>query len=155
QRSPAPGGPPMTLCPACQGPAVNGLCRRCLVVRLFECVLEEPPDSCLADRPTADFVPAGDEAPPDLPAHKTLTLTVEAENKVGDYQLLEEIARGGMGVVWRCRDHVLPRYLAMKTLKEKCRQDANYSDFCRRLQREARVLGELQHPGIVPIHQSG
>src|SRR5262249_11206046 len=55
----------------------------------------------------------------------------------------------------RCRDHVLPRYLAMKTLKERYRKDANFSAFCRRLQREARVLGELQHPGVVPIHQSG
>src|SRR5262249_14001786 len=73
----------------------------------------------------------------------------------GEYELLEESARGGMGVVRRCRDHVLPRYLAMKTLQEKYREDANFSAFCRRLEREARVLGELQHPGIVPIHQSG
>jgi serine/threonine protein kinase len=75
--------------------------------------------------------------------------------EVPGYEVLERIGWGGMGVVWRCRDHVLPRYLAMKTLKEKYRKDANFSAFCCRLQREARVLGELQHPGIVPIHQSG
>ena len=74
---------------------------------------------------------------------------------VPGYEVLERIGWGGMGVVWRCRDHVLPRYLAMKTLKEKYRKDTNFSAFCCRLQREARVLGELQHPGIVPIHQSG
>jgi serine/threonine protein kinase len=74
---------------------------------------------------------------------------------VPGYEVLERIGWGGMGVVWRCRDHVLPRYLAMKTLKEKYRKDANFSTYCCRLQREARVLGELQHPGIVPIYQSG
>jgi serine/threonine protein kinase len=146
---------PLPPCPDCQALTGGELCRRCLVVRLFECVLEEPPDQRTADRLTADYVPAGDEGAPNRTGHQTLTLAVEAENMVGDYELLEEIARGGMGVVWRCRDHVLPRYLAMKTLKEKYRKGANFSAFCRRLQREARVLGELQHPGIVPIHQSG
>jgi serine/threonine protein kinase len=71
------------------------------------------------------------------------------------YQLLEKIAQGGMADVWRCRDHALHRDLAMKILKEKYLEDANFSEFCRLFQREARVLGELQHPGIVPIHQSG
>jgi serine/threonine protein kinase len=92
---------------------------------------------------------------PTRPVEPTPTLTVEVDNVIGHYQPLEEISRGGMGVVWRCYDHVLHRDLAMKFLKQKYLKDANFSAFCRRFQREARVLGELQHPGIVPIHQSG
>jgi serine/threonine protein kinase len=143
-------------CPDCQALTGGELCRRCLVLRLFECVLrEQPPDRPTKDGPTVDFVPAGDEATLDLLGCEPLRLTVEAENMVGHYELLEEIAQGGMGVVWRCYDHVLRRHLAMKFLKERYCTDANFSDFCRRFQREARVLGDLQHPGIVPIHQSG
>jgi serine/threonine protein kinase len=92
---------------------------------------------------------------PTPPVRQPPTLTVEAGKVVGHYQRLGEIARGGMGVVCRCYDHVLHRELAMKFLKEKYLKDANFSDFCRQFQREARVLGELQHPGIVPIHDSG
>jgi serine/threonine protein kinase len=132
------------------------LCRRCLVLRLFEGVLmEQPPDRPTTDQSTLDFVPAGDEALSDLFLCGPPTLTVEAVNTVGHYELVEEIARGGMSVVCRCYDHVLQRHLAMKLLKEQYCTDSNFSDFCRRFQREARVLGELQHPGIVPIHQSG
>jgi serine/threonine protein kinase len=79
----------------------------------------------------------------------------EPRPDVPGYEVLECIGCGGMGVVWRCYDHVLHGDLAMKVLKEKYRDDPNFADFCRRFQREARVLGGLQHPGIVPIHQSG
>jgi serine/threonine protein kinase len=90
-----------------------------------------------------------------LAVQQPVTPTVEAGKLLGHYELLEEIGRGGMSVVWRCRDHALHGDIAMKILKEKYREHANFSDFCRRFRREARVLGELQHPGIVPIYQTG
>src|SRR5262249_1373984 len=55
--------------------------------------------------------------------------TPEPPPHVPGYDVLERIGWGGMGVVWRCRDHVLPRYLAMKVPPERCRDDANFTAF--------------------------
>jgi serine/threonine protein kinase len=68
------------------------------------------------------------------------------------YQILEEVARGGMGVVYRCQDNDLRRELAIKVLHE--RHAAN-SDLVRRFAEEAHIGGLLQHPGIVPVHAFG
>ena len=67
------------------------------------------------------------------------------------YQLLERVARGGMGVVYAALDATLGRRVALKVL------DAPIADgeFARRLNREARVLARLEHPGIVPVHDVG
>jgi serine/threonine-protein kinase len=71
---------------------------------------------------------------------------------VGRYRIDGEIARGGMGVVLRGRDGDLGRDLAIKVLLEKYRDSA---DVVRRFLEEAQVGGQLQHPGIVPIHELG
>ena len=68
-----------------------------------------------------------------------------------DYEVLEEIARGGMGAVLRVRDRRLKRVLAMKVILEG--QDAG--GMRERFHREAELCGGLQHPGIVPIHELG
>jgi eukaryotic-like serine/threonine-protein kinase len=67
------------------------------------------------------------------------------------YQLLERIARGGMGVVYAALDEVLDRRVALKVLDVP----AADGDLARRLNREARVLARLEHPGIVPVHDVG
>jgi serine/threonine protein kinase len=56
-----------------------------------------------------------------------------------------------MGVVYRAHDVELQRDVAMKVL----RAGADVPDLVRRLQREARVLAALEHPGIVPVHDVG
>src|SRR5262245_61324970 len=69
----------------------------------------------------------------------------------GRYQLLEEIGRGGMGVVFRARDPDLERTLALKVLlAEKAGPNLE-----RRFLEEARITGRLQHPGIPPVHEIG
>jgi len=68
----------------------------------------------------------------------------------GRYHLLEEIGRGGMGVVHRALDNELGREVAIKIPRE-----ARGPEFERRLRIEARVLARLEHPGIVPIHDAG
>jgi serine/threonine protein kinase len=67
------------------------------------------------------------------------------------YQLLERVARGGMGVVYAALDELLGRRVALKVL------DVPVADgeLARRLNREARVLARLEHPGIVPVHDVG
>jgi eukaryotic-like serine/threonine-protein kinase len=67
------------------------------------------------------------------------------------YRLLERVARGGMDVVYAAQDEMLDRRVALKVL------DAPDFDgtLAARLNREARVLARLEHPGIVPVHDVG
>src|SRR5262245_8904407 len=70
----------------------------------------------------------------------------------GRYQLLGEIARGGMGVILKGRDPDLGRDLAFKVLKAELSGNPTAEQ---RFQAEAQVCGQLQHPGVVPIYELG
>ena len=68
------------------------------------------------------------------------------------YRIDGEIARGGMGVVYKARDKDLGRDVALKVLRaEFAKEDAIVQRFIE----EAQVGGQLQHPGIVPIYGLG
>src|SRR5262245_51386722 len=68
------------------------------------------------------------------------------------YVLGEEIARGGMGCVLHAHDTMLGRDLAVKVLLD---QHGGRPDVVARFYEEARVCGQLQHPGVVPVHDLG
>lgn len=70
----------------------------------------------------------------------------------GDYDLLEEIGRGGAGVVFRARQRSLNREVALKVLYAGPFADASGKD---RLLAEARVVARLRHPNIVGVHEAG
>jgi serine/threonine-protein kinase len=71
---------------------------------------------------------------------------------LGRYKLLEEIGRGGMGSVLRGHDPELGRDLAVKLLLPEHQHDPA---MVRRFTEEAQIGGQLQHPGIVPVHEIG
>ena len=70
----------------------------------------------------------------------------------GNYQLLGEIARGGMGVILKGHDTDLGRDVALKVLDEEL---AKSSAVVQRFVEEAQIGGQLQHPGIVPVYELG
>ena len=75
-----------------------------------------------------------------------------ADVAAGRYELLDEIAEGGMGAVLRAFDRTLGREVAVKVLQD--RYPAG-SVIARRFIDEARISGQLQHPGIPPVHDLG
>jgi eukaryotic-like serine/threonine-protein kinase len=67
------------------------------------------------------------------------------------YRLIERIGSGGMGSVYLVEDATLGRRVAIKILDVP----DSTGDLAARLQREARILASLEHPGIVPVHDAG
>ncbi len=68
------------------------------------------------------------------------------------YQVLEEIGRGGMGVVYKGHDLSLNRQVAIKVLPEQFNTD---DDVIARFKKEARAMAALDHPNIVPVYAIG
>ena len=69
-----------------------------------------------------------------------------------EYEIIEELGRGGMALVFRAKDRHLEREVAVKVLPFTLAFDA---EFVERFQREARTAAQLEHPNIIPIYRVG
>ncbi len=120
--------PPAT-CPTCREPvptdAPEGACPRCML---------------LAGLGTAGRSPATAPGADEIARH------------LPQFEVTAEIARGGMGVVWRARQRSLDREIALKVLAPDV---AAAPGFAERFRREAKALARLDHPNIVRVHDSG
>jgi hypothetical protein len=73
----------------------------------------------------------------------------------GRFLLLEELGHGGMGTVWRARDEVLGREVAVKELAlPPLADDVERAESCTRAVREAQICARLRHPGIIVVHDA-
>jgi len=88
--------------------------------------------------------------PDDTLAH--LRRVLQTPELPGDrYEICESIGHGGMGTLYRAHDRALARDVALKVL----RSDVAGPEAAVRLEREAKILAQLEHPGIVPVHDVG
>jgi WD40 repeat protein len=99
------------------------------------------------------FLSAEENAPSrllDSPLLRNSPLT--AGIRLGDYEIVSELGRGGMGVVYRARDLKLGRPVAIKVLRESLVTDENR---LRRFEQEAQSAAALNHPNILAVYQLG
>lgn len=72
--------------------------------------------------------------------------------QIGRYEILSEVGRGAMGVVFKARDPVIGRLIALKTITASVAEEP---ELVERFRREAKAAGGFQHPNIVTIYEMG
>lgn len=129
--------------------------------------MPEPTAECPSDEALATLVQglASDEDRARAEAHfgdcstcrdvlATMQATFDAPESVrraGRYELISELGRGGMGIVYEARDPVLGRRVAIKLMRTPFGGEAERS----RVLREARAMARVSHPNVVSVHDAG
>ncbi len=77
------------------------------------------------------------------------------ESHLGRYEILEELGRGDMGIVYRAHDPLIDRYVAIKTIDLQKLSDKEKDEYKARFYQEAKAAGRLNHPNIITIYDLG
>lgn len=88
--------------------------------------------------------PGSDSFPTDLEG--------EELTRIGPYEVVERLGVGGMGVVYKCRDEALKRFVAVKVIRPKYARDESYRQ---RFQREAQTVASISHPSVAHVYGIG
>ncbi len=80
---------------------------------------------------------------------------MDIPQKIGRYEIIDELGRGAMGSVYRAKDPAMGRVVAVKTILPNVLAGEDGNEFRERFYREARAAGALAHPGIVPMFDVG
>ncbi|MCU1349226.1 MAG: protein kinase, partial [Acidobacteria bacterium] len=79
-----------------------------------------------------------------------------AELKLGRYEIVRELGKGAMGIVYLAKDPLIGRLVALKTIRTAAHADDDEAkEFQQRFIREAQAAGILNHPSIVTVHDIG
>jgi len=122
-------------------------------MKCTKCHTDNPDTSRFCGNCATQLTRAG-QPPPELT--KTLESPVHVLTKgsfvAGKYRIIDEIGRGGMGVVYRAHDESINRDVAIKVLPPEFASDP---DRLRRFEQEARAAGQLNHPNILVVYDVG
>ena len=110
---------------------------------------DKPPNGDFTVPQKREGAPEGAEAPKAAPASEIGTILAQR------YEVLRELGRGGMGVVYLCRDLVSRERVALKRLRPPDESKLSRNDENWWFQQEARAVASLEHPAIVRARDFG